>query len=184
MDKFYIYLHKTPEGRPFYIGKGYNKRAYVKSHRSQYWKNIVKKYGYEIEFLEENLPESKALEREIFWIKKFGREDLKEGTLINFTNGGEGTIGRIVEEKTRRAVAEANKKRIASKQQREKVGNLFKGKTGSQHNRSKSVRCIETGIIYGSMSEAARVLKIDHTSVSWSVKHKKHIFGMHFEIAS
>lgn len=58
----------------------------------------------------------------------------------------------------------------------------YKGKTGSLHNRSKSVICLETGIKYGSMSEAARELNIDHTSVSWSVKNKKPIFGMHFEI--
>ena len=60
----------------------------------------------------------------------------------------------------------------------------YKGKTGLLHNRSKPVICIETGIKYGSMSEAARELKIDHTSVSWSIKNKKPIFGMHFEIGS
>jgi hypothetical protein len=58
----------------------------------------------------------------------------------------------------------------------------YKGKFGKDHNRSKSVICIETGIEYGSMSEAARKLKINYSSVSWSIKHKKPIFGMHFEI--
>lgn len=59
----------------------------------------------------------------------------------------------------------------------------YKGKTGSLHNRSKKVRCIETKEVYGSMSEAGRMLNIDHSSVSWSIKHKKPIYGMHFEIA-
>lgn len=58
----------------------------------------------------------------------------------------------------------------------------YKGKFGKDHNRSKSVICVETGIEYGSMSEAARELKINCSSVSWSVKYKKPIFGMHFEI--
>lgn len=58
----------------------------------------------------------------------------------------------------------------------------YKGKFGKDHNRSKSVICVETGTEYGSMSEAARELKINHSSVSWSIKHKKPIFGMHFEI--
>lgn len=58
----------------------------------------------------------------------------------------------------------------------------YKGKFGSEHNRSKGVICIETGIKYGSQSEAQRLLKLGGGSVSWSIKHKKPIFGMHFEL--
>ena len=58
----------------------------------------------------------------------------------------------------------------------------YKGKFGSEHNRSKAVICIETGIKYGSQSEAQRLLKLGGGSVSWSIKHKKPIFGMHFEL--
>jgi hypothetical protein len=58
-----------------------------------------------------------------------------------------------------------------------------KGKFGKEHNRSKSVKCLESGIVYGSMSEAERLLNMSHSSVSWAIKHKKTIFGMHFEIA-
>lgn len=58
----------------------------------------------------------------------------------------------------------------------------YKGKFGKEHNRSKSVFCVETGVEYGSMSEASRELKISVSSVYWSVKHKKPIYNMHFEI--
>ena len=58
----------------------------------------------------------------------------------------------------------------------------YKGKFGSEHNRSKKVVCIETGDVFGSMSEAERFYKISQSSVSWSIKYKKPIFGMHFEI--
>jgi hypothetical protein len=58
----------------------------------------------------------------------------------------------------------------------------YKGKFGKDHNRSKAVICVESGIEYGSMSEASRELKIHVSSVHWSIKHKKPIFGMHFEI--
>lgn len=57
----------------------------------------------------------------------------------------------------------------------------YKGKFGEDHNKSKVVRCVETGVAYGSMSEAERVLNLGGGSVSWSCKHKKPIFGMHFE---
>jgi len=56
-----------------------------------------------------------------------------------------------------------------------------KGKFGFQHNRSKPVRCIETNEIFGSMSEAERKKGLGTGSVSWSVKHKKPIYGMHYE---
>lgn len=60
----------------------------------------------------------------------------------------------------------------------------YKGKFGKDHNRSKSVICVETGKVYGSQCEAGRELGISNTSVSWSIKHRKPIYGMHFEIGS
>ena len=58
----------------------------------------------------------------------------------------------------------------------------YKGKFGSEHNRSKKVICIETGETFGSMSEAGRKLNMSISSVSWSVRHEKPIFGMNFKI--
>lgn len=60
----------------------------------------------------------------------------------------------------------------------------YKGKFGKDHNRSKSVECINTGIIYGSMSEAQRVLKIGQSGISWSIKHQRPIHGLHFRFIS
>lgn len=58
----------------------------------------------------------------------------------------------------------------------------YKGKFGIDHNRSKSVICIETSNVYGSMSEASRLLDIHVSSVCWSIKNKKPIRGMRFEL--
>lgn len=60
----------------------------------------------------------------------------------------------------------------------------YKGKFGKDHNRSKTVKCIETGITYGSMSEAGRELNMDASSVSWAIRKNKPIYGMHFELAN
>lgn len=60
----------------------------------------------------------------------------------------------------------------------------YKGKFGVNHNRSKSVKCIETGEVFGSMSEASRILKIDRSSIGWSIRYKKPIFGVYWEINS
>jgi hypothetical protein len=59
----------------------------------------------------------------------------------------------------------------------------YKGKFGSDHNRSKKVVCITDGKIFGSMSEAERFYNFGGGAVSWSVKNEKPIYGKHFEIA-
>jgi len=60
----------------------------------------------------------------------------------------------------------------------------YKGKFGFEHNRSKSVRCIENGVIYGSQSEAQRELNLCKGAVCWSIKNKRPINGFHFEFLS
>lgn len=94
-SNYYIYIHYTLDNIPFYVGKGIKNRCLHKRSRSYWWNNIVNKYGYYIKIQEINLNEDECLKREIHWIKYFGRKQYKEGTLINLTDGGEGTSGRI-----------------------------------------------------------------------------------------
>ena len=179
----YVYAHiKNTTGEVFYVGKGISKRVASKQHRSTYWKNIVNKYGYDWIMLETNLSEEDANTKEIYWINRLGRKDKNKGFLVNFTDGGEGACGRLVSDATRKAVGEANKLRKASDVQRNICKNLWKGKFGSNHNRSKKVICSTDRNEFGSMSEAERFYNLGGGSVSWSIKHKKPIFGMHFEI--
>jgi len=91
-----IYIHRRLDDNTiFYVGIGSSiKRAYVKGNRTLYWKNIVKKVGYLVEIIEDNLSWEKACEKEIELIKLYGRKDLGNGELINMTDGGEGVPGR------------------------------------------------------------------------------------------
>lgn len=87
-NKYYIYAHiRKDTNSIFYIGKGCGKRAYVKSNRSEYWKRIVKKNGYEVIFLMENLNETESYKYEIFHIDI---EKKKGNCEANFTLGGDG----------------------------------------------------------------------------------------------
>ena len=182
---FYIYFHlRSDDGSIFYVGKGKGRRAYVKRMRSKHWNNIVHKCGYSVKIIEDNLTEYQANEREVYWISKLGRIDLGTGCLVNFTIGGEGSSGRPMNDYTKSRIRECNKSRPPSELQKKIVGNMFKGKFGDQHNRSQKVRCKETGRIFGSQLEAQRELNLGNGSVSWSIKHSKPIFGMHFEIGS
>ena len=65
-------------------------RAYTKKSRNVHWRNIVNKVGYDVEILYENISWEEACEKEIQLIKNYGRMDLKLGSLVNMSDGGEG----------------------------------------------------------------------------------------------
>ena len=93
----YIYKHiRKDTNEVFYIGIGKTKNRYKeKAKRNEYWNRIVNKVGFEYEIIEDGLSWDVACEREVYWIKYYGRKDLNEGNLVNMTDGGESTCGRI-----------------------------------------------------------------------------------------
>ena len=88
-----VYIHtRLDTNEIFYVGIGTNlNRAYTKDRRNKYWKNIVNKVGYKVTILFDNLSREEACLKEIELIKKYGRSDLNEGTLVNMTDGGDGS---------------------------------------------------------------------------------------------
>lgn len=99
---YYVYLHiKETDGMPFYIGKGKDKRAYDLRYRNDWWYNIVNKHGFDVIILENDLTEEEAFLSEIYWIDRIGRRDLGNGTLVNLTDGGEGTSNRFISDEFR-----------------------------------------------------------------------------------
>ena len=94
-----VYIHrKLSDDTIFYVGIGEPSRAYEKAptSRSVVWHRTVKKYGYYVEVIFKDLSKEESCEIEIYLIEKFGRRDLKKGTLVNLTDGGEGVDGRVV----------------------------------------------------------------------------------------
>jgi hypothetical protein len=94
-----VYKHiRKDTNEVFYIGIGKTeKRAYSNANRNKHWHNIVNKYGYIVEIIKTNLTKEDAIQIEIDLIKNYGRRDLKEGTLVNLTNGGDGIASASVE---------------------------------------------------------------------------------------
>jgi hypothetical protein len=76
MNNYYVYLHKTKDGIPFYVGKGKGKRAYS-TNRNADWLRFVDSIGeYDVEIPYNNLSEDKALEIEKNLIAKIGLDNL------------------------------------------------------------------------------------------------------------
>lgn len=105
--KYFLYRHIRPDkNEPFYVGigtvpklksvLGYRTqymRAYNKASRPKIWQDLVKKIGsYEVEIMLESDNSQEIQNAEKFFIKLYGRKDLKTGILVNRTDGGDGII--------------------------------------------------------------------------------------------
>lgn len=139
-----LYYHiNATKNHVFYVGIGTTKRAYSKNKRSSFWQNIVKKYNYVVNIVEENLYWNEACELEKSHIAKIGRRDKGLGNLVNMTDGGDGPTGVIRSEETKRKCSDANKGkkfRLGIKSSAEackRISEAHKGITHSKETRKK-----------------------------------------------
>jgi len=105
--KYCLYFHINKSNSViFYVGIGNKKRPYSKRSRSQFWKNIVNKYDYLVEVVHSDLKLDEALDLERYYIKLFGRLDTGSGSLVNLTDGGEGSDGYKHSDETKAKIKE------------------------------------------------------------------------------
>ena len=141
---FYVYVHKKKTtGEVFYVGKGTGKRAYHKTKRSKFWKNIVEKHGYVVEFIEVGLQEWYAFELEQNLIAYYGRRDLEEGCLVNATEGGEGSAGHLWTADMKEWRSQKTKEQFSSAEMRKKASDAKKGKRLSEEARLQSIKTLD-----------------------------------------
>lgn len=147
---------------PFYIGIGKNtSRAFSKDRRNPYWLNIVSKSDYRVDLLFEDVSIDFAKEKEKEFITLYGRSDLGLGTLCNLTDGGEGTVGRVVskEEKEKRskvAVLALSRSDVRKRMSDSGKKKIFSDSHKSNISDSKSfpVLDLETGKTFKSLRRA------------------------------
>lgn len=103
---YYVYAYLREDYTPYYIGKGKGDRAYY--HRNKYDIKPPKDKS-RIIIIQDNLTEVYAFILERYYIRWFGRKDNNTGILRNFTDGGEGSSGKIISQSTRNKLSEFQK---------------------------------------------------------------------------
>lgn len=190
---YYVYKHTFPNNK-VYIGitkqKPQNRWDNGKGYKhNNYIKNAINKYGWsniEHKILFENLTKEEAEQKEIELIAFYKSNQKNFG--YNIENGGH---VNCVSEETKKKLSVANKGKIISKETRQKMSKnnariwLGKklnnetrkkmseshiGKKGNNKGKAlktrKKIMCIETNIIYDSITIASNITKINSTHIS------------------
>lgn len=196
MKKYYVYQHVTADtGEIFYIGKGFNKRAYSKNNRNKYWHNIVTKHGYNVEILYSELDESSALRLEAEMIQSLKSLDLCKANLS--TGGTSGASGIKWSTESRNRLSKAKSGVKLSESHKTSIGlsvsgtnNGFYGKrhsdefkrqiseqnsflnSGSKNPAARKVIDLDSGQIFGTAKDAAEFRGIRYITLYRSLSGK------------
>lgn len=184
----YVYLHKRKDNNePFYVGVGgllsfdNYQRANANNwkglrNRSDFWKNIVNKFGFTVEIVLDNCTKQEAFLEEARLIKLYGRIDTNTGILVNHTDGGDGrinsseevklkcgkkNIGRKLSKEHKDKISKGNKGKKLSEENKLKISLAHKGKPKNyRNNTAKYVIDASTNVIYDSCVKAAEAVKL------------------------
>ena len=199
-NNWYVYRHiRLDKNEPFYIGIGCQKdfgRAYQKGkRRSLFWNKIVSKTKYDIEIIFEQVSKIFACEKEKEFILLYGRKELKTGSLVNLTIGGDAPPinfgeknsmkkqinkdkislfmkNRIVSEETKLKQSISKKKnlikppsRLGSKMTKELIEKQRIRMTGSNSHNSKKVINTKTKIEWDCVKYCAKENNLPYSTL-------------------
>jgi len=105
--QYYVYRHiRLDINQPFYIGvgtkgpdkriKGYNteySRAFEIAKRSVFWKNVIAQTAFKVEIIFESDDKNLVNKKEQEFIALYGMRWLQQGSLVNFSEGGDSHNG-------------------------------------------------------------------------------------------
>lgn len=186
MNSFTVYMHINKINNKKYIGITHYKnlnRRWINGKgyfRNKHFADAIEKYGwhnFEHKIIAENLNKEEACLLEQKLIKEYGTQDKNMG--YNITDGGE-FFHHTDESK---ALMSENRKgkglRNFSEEHKRKIKEHHGG--GAE---KKKVLCVETGIVYESINDAARNLNISKKMISnccRKVPHYNTAKGYHWE---
>jgi len=161
-NNYYVYRHFIKGTNVvFYIGiskqKNYLRAKYIYG-RNNFWNNIFNKYGFDYEIISDKLTLEEAKDLEVFLISLYKRRIPDGGTLVNLTDGGEGTLNLY------KSKEQIEKWKISNKGKQNGDKNTMFGKTRGLHHLSKIVLNFETGIFYDCAIDACETTNINYSS--------------------
>lgn len=139
-----VYLHKRKsDNTVFYVGiTSGKKRPYTTVGRNYFWRKEVKEHGgFIVEIAAEDIDFVYALNMERDLVAKYGRRDLGLGTLVNLTDGGEGTHGFKRSEEMNRKQSESMKKisdRYKTAEFKQTMSSVTTGENNGMYNKNHS----------------------------------------------
>jgi group I intron endonuclease len=201
--KKYIGITCQKPSQRWHRGEGYVQ------HR--YFYNAIKKYGWnniKHEILYENLSREEACSKEVELIKKYRSNETEYG--YNISKGGDSgyagckwteerkekarqfmvgkkfALGYKQTEETKRNMSIAQKKRVypplTEEQKAISIRNLPNPMFGADNPASRSIICIETGIVYPTIKEASKQLGLRSAHICSVCKgNRNHTGGYHFK---
>jgi len=178
-DLFYAYIYYDPSrnNEPIYAGKGNKNRVWRHNYRKGMHPftqrlNFMKKNNIKpIIGIYSGLDEELALLLEEELIAKFGRKDLGQGSLLNLTNGGEGTKGasrKFTEEHKHNLSASS----IGRKKSEDAKANMSRakagkpnGKLGIKNPKTKVYKIITPDGTFNRIEDASEFYKIGTSAI-------------------
>lgn len=194
--KLYVGVTKNDPQKRFNYGSGYihNKEFYT----------IIRTYGWndiEQNIFARNLTKDEAFNMEQILIREFRNQD--ESIVCNLDSGGEhgkhceetkevirdANLGRTISEEAKVKIRAARATQVFSEEALAKRSAKMKGRKMSpefckhvSETHSKKVKCLETGVIYPSVTAASKDLNISLSGISQQIKGIcHHVKGYHFE---
>ena len=128
--KIYIGITSNKPERRWRKGDGYK--------RSLKFYNAIQKYGwnnFRHEILYENLTEKEAKNIE----QKLIRENKKQNKSYNITDGGDGNVGWVVSEETKKKISESHLGKKLSEEHKKNIGISGKGRIVSEETKKKII---------------------------------------------
>jgi hypothetical protein len=162
INNYYVYRHFIKGTNiVFYIGiskqKKYKRASFIHG-RNNFWNNVYKKYGFDYEIIFDELTLEYAKELEVFLISIYKRKIPDGGTLVNLTDGGEGTLNLY------KSKDQIEKWKLSNKGKQDGYKNVMFGKKRGLHHLSKLVLNFETGIYYDCALDACETTNIKYSS--------------------
>jgi len=160
--QYYVYVHyRKDNGFPFYVGKGKAYRAKESTKRTDEWKAIANQYGWFHKLVEENLTESEAFEKERYYIKLIGRENL-----CNKTDGGHGNLGAKFTDEHKENLRKSNVGKKHAPLTALTKQRMSEAKKGKLPNNIRKVINNDTGEIYDCAQDVAKLLGIPYGTLN------------------